>query len=144
MEPTQILLQQLFPQLPFAKDADEWLDTIEGKKLIVQLRERDISKVEIIPILRPSGLYINNEDWTLLVWINNVYSPERTAELLGHEIARTFFFLDPFRINLGLVNDKDIERFCATFSQYWLTKNNKTRIIQCCKNQAKLITQCDL
>ncbi len=140
MKPIQILLQRQFPRLFFARDADQWLSIIEGEEVMNQIRTRNISGVKIVPMIRSGGLYIN-KDRSLTVWLNDIYSPERTAELLGCEIGRTFFFFDdPLQDEPAL--KKTFERFCNVFSQYWLAKNNRIEIIERCRNQKQLVTQC--
>src|SRR3989344_2943671 len=84
-------LAELFPTLPFATAADQFLDQLPQMTLLQQLQIRRVDAVEIIPKFFSAGLSLL-EDGRFLVSFNDVNTPEEDARGLGHELGHTFHY----------------------------------------------------
>jgi hypothetical protein len=132
-------LQRQFPQLPFAKTADEWICSFKGKDIWEQLYSRRVTKV-CLAVTLSGGMKIG-EDGNFLIQFCDLYLSEENAEDLGHELAHTFQQdltknppLDLFPEERIAPDLSDlIEKFCRAFSGCWLHENDKRGVIAFCE-----------
>lgn len=138
-------LAEQFPQLSFAKDADEWLANIGGKTIREQLEERRIKRVRIMGILFSAALGIQDDDFVVI--LNNL-NFGHDALSFGHEIGHTFHFdltetppkliiPEPNEISDRLFNL--IENFCTAFSSKWLKIVGREEIEERCRNERAML-----
>lgn len=141
-------LASSFPRLPFAKDADLFLEHTKMSRVDVctQLREREIGHVEIKPLISAGGIRLDGEG-RFIISLNTECPLLEKAETLGHEIAHTFKYdlnVSPPKSCYDPAHITDemyclIEDFCDEFSKRWLQVNDRGDILLRIENTMKLI-----
>lgn len=124
-------LQELFPELPFAKDADKFLAKRRGNSdAVSELRERRICIVKFQPLFSDAGLGIT-DDGNFFVALNEQLPSEELAQSLGHEIGHTFhndLSTTPPTHSAPNVPLEQLEGFCDAFAKLWLSQRSKQDI----------------
>ena len=125
-------LKQLFPEFSWAAEADTFLTELEQKlpKIIEQMRQRRIAKIETQPLLFPGGCKIENGRFVIV--FNDQSTFEEKVETFGHEIGHTFHYdltSDDLRLLCPEALESEVifyrvEEFCRLFSQRWLRFNS--------------------
>ena len=127
-------LANQFPGLPFARRADEWLESIKEKTIQEQLEERKIYSVTIWRNWKDS------DGFCLCFGFGFFFILGKKAEkhdlTLGHEIGHTFEFDLAQDCNreihtqdylAGSAHDI-VEDFCEAFAKRWVAANDKEAI----------------
>lgn len=123
-------LSELFPKIPFAGVADDWLAEQANVSVSEQIRGRGVRGVKIEELLSGGGVE-RGEDGYLIVGLNDWNNLEENIQTLGHELAHTFGFdlsATPPRETFpgGSLTDElfdQLELFCDEFSRRWLAMN---------------------
>lgn len=147
------LLSEMFPMLPFAKEADRWLGIL-GKNaddprmdIFRQLESRKIDEIIIVPIFSTAGMKSKRNGFHVV--FNTRCHKKHAFFALGHEIAHTFHFDISQKPPVEIINSKSrefmynfdddgdpqgfyIEDFCDEFSKRWAAVNTKERMERWC------------
>ena len=136
---------QIFPRLIFAGAAGAFLRKCSGNNISWQLRERRISRVQIVPLLMSNGGLAIGDDGEFLISLDDTDCPRDHAKSLGHEIAHTFHHnltQHPPRNFLPDNLRDEVENFCTAFAVLWLQRNSIDEVVRRIQNESTLITHC--
>lgn len=137
-------LMQMFPNLTFAHQADEFLTKWKDNPDVVsQLRERRIHKVKFQPLFSSGGLGLQS-DGSFFVALNNIFYSEELALSLGHEIGHTFHHdlsTTPPTHNISEIPHEQLEDFCDAFAELWLAQQSVQEVARRIKNSRRLLWQ---
>lgn len=134
-----ISLAAQFAELEFAKMADDWLSSIQPRKLMKQFRSRKI--VEVHSQDHRGGLKIR-EDGMFCLWISAVFQcPGTIAYVIGNELAQTFLYdlahAPPLRCFTH--ESEQVSQFRYEFSKRWIDRNDSHYMTQAVQNQLSTI-----
>lgn len=118
-------LAQQFPELSFAKEADDWLAAVPRKSMREQLSERKIRAIVFVKI-KPLGIFSIFGDGFLIQIKKRIGNKQRILTL-GHEIAHTIE-AEALEFPCWKKQGKLIERFCESFAARWLALNGRKKV----------------
>ncbi|OGZ69684.1 MAG: hypothetical protein A3F47_00370 [Candidatus Staskawiczbacteria bacterium RIFCSPHIGHO2_12_FULL_38_11] len=146
----KISLAQKFPQLDFAKNADEWLGSLKEKTILEQLHERKVARVVISNRVCHFNIHALGSfariGENFYIKIKDGQSTKEKIFTLGHEIAHTFEIEDNLYYEIlefphfapndfpkflkDMIEEiyKLIESFCDQFAKKWMEINGQEKV----------------
>ncbi len=140
-------LESAFPEFPFAKDADAFLNVARDQRWSIakQLHERAVVVVRQEELLSSAGLMLCGDKFGIAI---SDLEPEDTwAEELGHEVGHTMHHDVKKSPPVNLIPEaheddavyERMEAFCREFAVRWTAVNGTARITACMRNSFKMI-----